>query len=63
MKHKETIKTFLKESLNIQDEEGLKALGLSYQKLSDDLETGVKNGYTVEMQLWILKTILRSAAK
>jgi hypothetical protein len=32
-----------------------KTMGITKQKLSDDLEVGVKNGYTVEQQIALLK--------
>jgi hypothetical protein len=41
--------------------ESLKQTGITKQKLSDDIETGIKNGYTVEQQLDILKRVLNVA--
>ncbi len=38
--------------------ETLKQLGITKQKLSDEIETGIKNGSTVEQQIQIVKTIL-----
>lgn len=34
-----------------------KQMGITKQKLSDNIETGVKNGYTVERQVDVLKQI------
>ena len=36
-----------------------KEMGITKQKLSDDIEIGVKNGYTVEQQIDILKQVLK----
>ena len=36
----------------------LDKMGIDKQKLSDDIEIGVKNGYTVEQQFSLLKKIL-----
>jgi hypothetical protein len=42
------------------ESEVFKATGLSYEKLSDDIETGVNNGYSVEFQIKLLKDLLNS---
>lgn len=36
----------------------LMVAGLSYEKLSQDIQTGVDNGYSVEYQLNLIKKIL-----
>ena len=36
-------------------EETFKQMGITKQKLSDDIETGVKNGYSVKLQIELLK--------
>lgn len=38
-----------------------KTMGITKQKLSDDIEIGVKNGYTVEQQIDLLKRVLNVA--
>jgi hypothetical protein len=35
-----------------------KIMGITKQKLSDDIEIGVKNGYTVKQQIELLKRVL-----
>ena len=40
-------------------EETFKMMGIDKQKLSNDIEVGVKNGYTVKQQIEILKQILK----
>ena len=35
-----------------------KLMGITKQRLSDDIETGVKNGYTVEQQIAVLELAL-----
>jgi len=35
-----------------------KTMGITKQKLSDDIEIGIKNGYTVEQQIYLLKRVL-----
>jgi hypothetical protein len=42
-------------------EETFKIIGITKQKLSDDIEIGVKNGYTVEQQIVLLKRVLNVA--
>jgi len=42
-------------------EETFKILGITKQKLSDDIEIGVKNGHTVEQQIALLKRVLNVA--
>jgi len=42
-------------------EETFKQMGINKQKLSDDIETGVKNGYTVKQQIELLKQVLNVA--
>ena len=42
-------------------EETFKIMGITKQKLSDDIEVGVKNGYTVEQQIFLLKRVLNVA--
>lgn len=36
-----------------------KTVGTSKQKLSDDIEIGIKNGYTIEQQISLLKLVLK----
>ena len=38
-----------------------KTMGITKQKLSDDIEIGVNNGYTVEQQIELLKRVLNVA--
>jgi hypothetical protein len=71
MKHETEIDNLLKELLyeSWMDDEDYKELieltfktmGITKQKLSDDIEIGVKNGYTVEKQIDLLKRILNVA--
>lgn len=42
-------------------EETFKQMGINKQKLSDDIEVGVKNGYTVKQQIDLLKRVLNVA--
>ena len=42
-------------------EETFKQMGINKQKLSDDIETGVKNGYTVKQQIELLKQVINVA--
>ena len=42
-------------------EETFKQMGITKQKLSDDIETGVKNGYSVKLQIELLKRVLNVA--
>ncbi len=42
-------------------EETLNQMGINRQKLSDDIEVGVKNGYTVKQQIDLLKRVLNVA--
>jgi hypothetical protein len=42
-------------------EETFKQVGINKQKLSDDIEVGVKNGYTVKQQIDLLKRWLNVA--
>ena len=35
-------------------------MGITKQKISDDIEIGVKNGYTVEQQIILLKRVLNA---
>ena len=39
-------------------EETFKHMGINKQKLSDDIEVGVKNGHTVKQQIDLLKRVL-----
>jgi hypothetical protein len=39
----------------------LKTMGITKQKLSDDIEIGIKNGYTVNQQIDLLKQVLNVA--
>ena len=41
--------------------ETFKQLGTNKEKLSADIEVGVKNGYTVEQQIVLLKRVLNVA--
>lgn len=40
-------------------EETFKKIGINKQSLSNDIETGVKNGYTVKQQLYLVKQALK----
>ena len=42
-------------------EETFNQMGITKQKLSDDIEVGVKNGYTVKQQIDLLKRVLNVA--
>lgn len=72
MKHETEIDNLLKELLydeSWMDDEDykevidltFKAMGITKQKLSDDIEIGIKNGYTIEQQIDLLKRILNVA--
>ena len=56
-----------KESWMTEDEHGeiinetFNQMGITKQQLSDDIEKGVKNGYTVEKQIAVLKLALNVA--
>ena len=72
MKHETEIDNLLKELL--YDESWMddkdykevidltfKTMGITKQKLSDDIEIGIKNGYTVKQQIDLLKRVLNVA--
>ena len=40
-------------------DETFKVMGITKQKLSDDIEIGVKNGYTVEQQFQLFKILVK----
>ena len=72
MKHETEIDKLLKELLydeSWMDDEDykevidltFKTMGITKQKLSDDIEIGIKNGYTVEQQIELLKQVLNVA--
>ena len=72
MKHETEIDRLLKELLydeSWMDDEDYKELiyltfrtmGITKQKLSDDIEIGIKNGYTVKQQIDLLKRFLNVA--
>ncbi|MFT6880879.1 MAG: putative Ser/Thr protein kinase [Arcticibacterium sp.] len=72
MKHETEIDKLLKELLydkSWMDDEDykevidltFKTMGITKQKLSDDIETGIKNGYTVKQQIDLLKQVLKIA--
>lgn len=72
MKHETEIDNLLKESLydeSWMDDEDykevidltFKQMGINKQKLSDDIEIGIKNGYTIKKQIDLLKQILNVA--
>ena len=72
MKHETEIDNLLKELLydeSWMDDEDykevidltFKQMGINKQKLSDDIEVGVKNGYTVKQQIDLLKRVLNVA--
>ena len=42
-------------------EETFKQMDINKQKLSDDIEVGVKNGYTVKQQIDLVKRVLNVA--
>ena len=69
MKHETEIDKLLKELLydeSCMDDKDykevidltLKTIGITKQKLSDDIEIGIKNGYTVNQQIDLLKQVL-----
>ena len=37
----------------------IKEIGMSYQELYDDLESGIKNGHSLEKQVELIKTIYK----
>ena len=41
-------------------EKSFKLIGISKQKLSDEIETGVKNGYTADQQVKIISELFSS---
>lgn len=72
MKHEIEIDKLLKELLydeSWMDDEDykevidltFKTMGITKQKLSDDIEIGIKNGYTVKQQIDLLKRVLNVA--
>ena len=72
MKHEIEIDKLLKELLydkswmNEEDYKEViyltfKTMGITKQKLSDDIEIGIKNGYTVRQQIDLLKQVLNVA--
>lgn len=72
MKHESEIDNLLKELLydeSWMDDEDykevidltFKTMGITKQKLSDDIEIGIKNGYTVKQQIDLLKRVLNVA--
>lgn len=72
MKHETEIDNLLKELLYdeswMDDEDykeaidiAFKTMGITKQKLSDDIEIGIKNGYTVKKQIDLLKRVLNVA--
>lgn len=72
MKHETKIDNLLKELLydeSWMDDEDykevidltFKTMGITKQKLSDDIEIGIKNGYTVKQQIDLLKRVLNVA--
>jgi hypothetical protein len=72
MKHETKIDKLLRELLydeSWMDDEDykevidltFKTMGITKQKLSDDIETGIKNGYTVKQQIDLLKQVLNIA--
>lgn len=40
-----------------------KSTGITKQKLSDNIEEGIKNGYSVEEQIKVIKSILKQIYK
>jgi hypothetical protein len=68
MKHEKEIDNLLKELLydSWMDDDDynevldltFKKIGMTKQKLSNDIEAGIKNGYTVGQQIEILKRVL-----
>lgn len=60
-KYEDIIRNFLLKEFD-NDEEflslSMNIAGITYQQPSDEIEVGVKNGYTIEYQLSILKSIL-----
>ena len=72
MKHETEIDRLLKELLydeSWMDDQDYKevidltfrTMGITKQKLSDDIEIGIKNGYTVKQQIDLLKRVLNVA--
>ena len=72
MKHQTEIDKLLKELIydgSWMDDEDyeevieltFKTMGITKQKLSDDIEIGIKNGHNVEQQIELLKRVLNFA--
>ncbi len=72
MKHETEIDNLLKELLYDESwmddndykeviELTFKTTGITKQKLSDSIETGIKNGYNVEQQIELLRKYLNAA--
>lgn len=72
MKHETEIDKLLKELLydeSWMDDEDykevidltFKTMGITKRKLSDDIEIGIKNGYTIKQQINLLKRVLNVA--
>jgi len=70
MKHEKEIDALLREILYFEDlmdeedyllvvDEALKTAGITKQDLSNDIEVGLRNGYTLEEQLILLKKSLK----
>ncbi len=69
MKHEKEINQLLKDlfydewmsdlDYNNLIDEVMKELKTSKQQLSDDIETGIENGHSVETQFKLVKTMLR----
>jgi len=71
MKYEKEIDQFLRDIIyedwmNEEDyneviKETFKQLGINKEKLSDDIEIGIKNGYSIETQFALVKRVLNVA--
>lgn len=60
-KHEDIIKGFFIKKLDGDEEAisfALKQMGITYQQLSDEIDIGIQNGYSVDDQLAILEKVL-----
>jgi len=62
LKHAESITELLRTIFGNDIQNGIQTLefaGLTIEQIDKDLETGVQNGYSVEVQLKILSAVIR----
>lgn len=62
LKHAEAITELLRTIFGNDIQSGIQTLefaGLTIEQIDKDLETGVQNGYSVEVQIKILSTVIR----